>query len=144
MNNETLKRDLMRFISTTNSAGGGARGAIGRNQVTYQPTASSRQSSLDRNENSPATGRSVGFQDGGFLFSEDLNNLRRDIVSSVRAELQEIFREMGGGTRGGGTRVSRGVRQAAPGESPGNPSPASSLVPQSGSDLYETHLYTQL
>lgn len=65
----------------------------------------------------------------GMSTTMEMEALRRDIVSSLRAEIRELAREMATGS----------------GQNPrGSPVNPPGLVPPLSSELYQTHLYTQL
>lgn len=66
---------------------------------------------------------------GNFLSQSELETLKREIVTSLRNEMRELAREM-----------SSANQQTARG-SPVNPP---TLLPPINSELYHTHLYTQL
>jgi len=144
----------MRFISTSSGFGGGGGGGFGgvggsgKNLSSNHLTPASRQSSLDRHDTSPSAPRngqiSVWGGPGSMMFPEDLNAFKREIVSCLRAELQDLCCEMSqqsapshGSTGGRGGHVLR--------SSPVDRLPTTSHGDvTTPSDLYQTHLYTQL
>src|SRR6218665_950288 len=128
LNMENLKRDIMRFIGTCTGQG------HARHPVSL---AMSRNSSVERSDGSPgcsAGGGSAGEKEGkgAVMGPDELQAFKREIVTSLKGELQELAREMALAT-GHNARSS-----------PINPPPMSSLAPNLTSELYQTHLYTQL
>ena len=141
---ETLKRDILRYIS-----------ASGHVTAKSHPVMQQRMSSLDRPAGAssgvpdgPAPaypgsggggGSGGGAGGGGAIASQPLRDqvdyLRREIVGSVRDEMFELVRQM---TLQAPDGAGRSLALKT--------SPASmSLAPPVGdTDLYQTHLYTQL
>ncbi len=112
---DNLKRDILRSIRSVGLSGPEA-------PPSYHPP----PPKVPPNSVSPTMPHSTS---GNFLSQGEIETLKREIVTGLRSELRELAREM-----------SNTNNQNARG-SPVNPP---SLLPPINSELYHTHLYTQL
>ena len=121
---DNLKREIIRSIRAT---------SMGQIIPEPPPPTLMHQYSGD-NMSYPMPGPGGGGVGGGgqgsVLSASDIDILKQEIVGSLRQEIRELAREM----------VVTLHRQG----SPVNPNPGLIPPPQPPSDLYQTHLYTQL
>lgn len=140
---ENLKRDILRFIGTShhhpppsshnNGPSGPGPSGPGPQSVTL-----SRDSSVDDKIDDMGSYRSSSGPT--HLLPDDLSQLRRDIVRSLRAELADVAREMS--SHHSNERGGRATSAAASAPLSSQTPPA--LAIPANSELYHTHLYTQL
>ena len=158
---DNLKRDIARLIGSSfaggearvadgrggganSGGGGGGGGTIGgatSGRRSNIGMSSSRNSSMERDEGSPAAAHSNcipaygGRGAGSFLSAEEIKYLRREIVSNLRGELHELVRDM--------VAVYSGRHVPPTPISPVNPTTSLISTPLN-TELYQTHMYTQL
>ena len=115
---DNLKRDILRSLRSTSGHG-------------PPPPAPGWGESGDVPVSQPGSGT------GNFLTQSELECLKREIVSSLRGELKDLAREISVGGAPGGS--SGGPTRGSPATAAHHPS-----LPPLNSELYHTHLYTQL
>ena len=154
---DALKRDIVRFIGLSASSSSAVNSVVGGGCGRHGNQILSRPSSVDRGDGSPAVrpapappmngqfgqAAAVGVGNGGgsiaAIAPDELDFLKKELATSLRNEIHELVREVAVSSVGGG-----GVRniRSSPVTVAGHVT--SSLAPPLNTDLYQTHLYTQL
>jgi len=136
-NVEKLKRDIKRIAGTLQ---GGGRCA--KPYSTGPPASASSGGGGDHSAESAALGAGGGgegtrngydqrrIDGGGGGYWDDMDAFKQELVSSLRSEIRELIADLTSSSSRRNVRTS--------------PIATSALAPPLTSDLYQTHLYTQL
>ena len=111
---DNLKRDVLRILHGGN--------------FNLSPNASPLPNHIPPGSKSPISGGNTLplSTSGTFLSQQEVDNLKREIIGGLRNELREISRDL-----------ACGNQRSSPVHPP-------ALLPPINSELYHTHLYTQL